>query len=46
MQYGSPDINIRDKPVVRLRNLVSGKDAILVNMHNPANVRGTRPLPR
>ena len=32
--------NIRDKPVVRLRSLDSGQDAIFVNVHNPANVRG------
>ena len=32
--------NIRDMPVVRLRSLASGQDAIFVNVHNPANVRG------
>jgi Peptidase family M23/Endonuclease/Exonuclease/phosphatase family len=32
--------NIRDKPVVRLRSLSTGQDAIFVNVHNPANVRG------
>jgi hypothetical protein len=32
--------NIRDMPIVRLRNLASGGDAIFVNVHNPADVRG------
>jgi endonuclease/exonuclease/phosphatase (EEP) superfamily protein YafD len=27
-------------PIVRLRNLASGGDAIFVNVHNPADVRG------
>ena len=27
-------------PVVRLRDLATGGDAIFVNVHNPANVRG------
>ena len=32
--------NIRDKPIVRLRSLATGEDAIFVNVHNPADVRG------
>ena len=32
--------NIRDMPILRLRNLATGGDAIFVNVHNPADVRG------
>ena len=32
--------NIRDMPIVRLRNLATGGEAIFVNVHNPADVRG------
>ena len=32
--------NIRDMPIVRLRNLATGGDAIFVNVHNPADVHG------
>ena len=32
--------NRRDMPVVRLRSLASGGEAIFMNVHNPANVRG------
>jgi murein DD-endopeptidase MepM/ murein hydrolase activator NlpD/endonuclease/exonuclease/phosphatase (EEP) superfamily protein YafD len=33
--------NIRDMPVVRLRNLATQGDAIFVNVHNPADVHGS-----
>ena len=32
--------NIRDMPIVRLRNLATKSDAIFVNVHNPADVHG------
>ncbi len=32
--------NIRDMPIVRLRDLATGGDAIFVNVHNPADVHG------
>ena len=32
--------NIRDMPIVRLRNLATKGDAIFVNVHNPADVHG------
>ena len=32
--------NIRDMPIVRLRDLTTGGDAIFVNVHNPADVHG------
>ena len=32
--------NIRDMPVVRLRDLATGGEAIFMNVHNPADVRG------
>jgi murein DD-endopeptidase MepM/ murein hydrolase activator NlpD/endonuclease/exonuclease/phosphatase family metal-dependent hydrolase len=32
--------NIRDMPIVRLRDLATGGEAIFVNVHNPADVHG------
>jgi murein DD-endopeptidase MepM/ murein hydrolase activator NlpD len=32
--------NIRDMPIVRLRDLATGGEAIFMNVHNPANVVG------